>query len=543
MSARGKRIFCAAGAALLAVLAIVLLTTLHHRPFVGGEKFMGEARALSASQWQAMEKGRQVRELTEDQVLFYGEKAPLDVSTQTLYLSQSPTETRWQGDLTAASPDAVVCVRQEELLSHPQRAMARGHAFPVAVVEGKTVYEGKLIFTSLPVISLDMKEGESIRGKEKHSGRIQVFDERRHAVTLSKCQFHVRGNVSSLLPKKCYRVSLTTAKGGKCKVSLCGMRTDDDWILNAMFQDPLRVREDLGYRLWARIQALRENPVKSSSMAFVELIFDGEYAGIYGLQERIDAKQLDMKSGDLLYKINDWNYSTQVQFAQARETSAHMVANDFTSSAIELKFPKALSRGIDWTPMEVYQQFVASGGGTDTLGENDLVLDTDSVLDYTLFCALLHSMDTTWKNTYLAAYAQEDGSTLLRRVVWDLNYTFGECYLYDPAIYYRHFLADSSHSMVLRDDLPYDYPALVQVRPQAAEELRALYRTWRREGVTPQYLIGMAREDMEELTGSGAMAREQARWPDSQADSDLSGLEQWITERFAFLDSYYGYSE
>ena len=83
-------------------------------------------------------------------------------------------------------------------------------------------------------------------------------------------------------------------------VSLLGMRDDDDWNLQAMFNEPLRIRNRSCFEIWDNIYTLpykEEEPdaVAGIKMKYSDLFLNNEYLGIFAVGERIDRKQLKLK--------------------------------------------------------------------------------------------------------------------------------------------------------------------------------------------------------------------------------------------------------
>ena len=69
--------------------------------------------------------------------------------------------------------------------------------------------------------------------------------------------------------------------------------------------------------------------------------------------------------------------------------------------------------------------------------------------------------DNTWKNLFLAAYENGRGGYILRETIWDLNYTFGDAFVWDPENGNTAFMKESTDSYKLRYDRDYGYSALV----------------------------------------------------------------------------------
>ena len=67
----------------------------------------------------------------------------------------------------------------------------------------------------------------------------------------TRIEINERGNTSRRFPKKSYRVKIVDEEGQKQDLSIAGLRSDDDWILNPLYTDTSKIREALAYDLWA----------------------------------------------------------------------------------------------------------------------------------------------------------------------------------------------------------------------------------------------------------------------------------------------------
>ncbi len=130
-----------------------------------------------------------------------------------------------------------------------------------------------------------------------------------------KVGIEYRGASSQSVPKKGYGFSTLDAGGvNTVNVSLLGMPAENDWVLNASYTDKTFMRDVICYDL-ARYMGWYTTRVR-----FVELVLNGEYRGIYILQEKVkqDKNRCDiekltntMNAGDSLtggyvYKV-DWS--------------------------------------------------------------------------------------------------------------------------------------------------------------------------------------------------------------------------------------------
>jgi hypothetical protein len=99
-----------------------------------------------------------------------------------------------------------------------------------------------------------------------------------------RIDIEIRGSSSQNKPKKQY--GLTTLKADNAtinNVSLLGMPSENDWILNGMVWDPALIRDYLCFNL------SRQLGEYASRAVYCEVVINGSYKGIYLLDEKIKA--------------------------------------------------------------------------------------------------------------------------------------------------------------------------------------------------------------------------------------------------------------
>jgi hypothetical protein len=97
-----------------------------------------------------------------------------------------------------------------------------------------------------------------------------------------RINIEIRGSSSQVLPKK--QFGLTTLKADNISnnnVSILGLPSDNDWILNGLGFEPSLIRDYLCYNLSRSIGEY------ASRTVYCELMINGSYNGLYVLQEKI----------------------------------------------------------------------------------------------------------------------------------------------------------------------------------------------------------------------------------------------------------------
>ena len=152
-------------------------------------------------------------------------------------------------------------------------------------------------------------------------------------------------------------------------------------------------------------------------------------------------------------------------------------------------------------------------------------------------------MDSTWKNSFLIAKAKEDGGYMLYRTIWDLNFVFGDVFVYAPEDGYTRFDPGTAESYKPTEDSTYDFEAYLSADPSLEDSLRQKWALWREGGVDAESVCDAAEQNLSLLKDSGALDREMERWPRQKKCGDaLDEMEEWIRARFAYLDRRFGWN-
>lgn len=481
-----------------------------------------------------------------------GGEAAADVRTASVLIPCSADgKLKWTQmleGLSPASPEDSIWFLEDERAADLASAVREGHRFRALLVSGSGAAEFSVVFSGLPVLCLHKTDQEEIVRKEDHTGTlslIPLYGEGGGAQMLS-CRFHVRGNVTSSLRKKPYKISLLDEKGEKLKTGLLDLRVDDDWILNPLYTDKTRIREKTAYDLWEETAAFSREPVPSSRIRFTELFLDDSCCGIYGLMEPVDHKTLSLKEGDLLYKISRWDreYPYIDLYGRSEEERDTVIYNDKGFPCVEIRYPKAWDESATWMPMQTFHEFCFRDQDPERLVSAGLETDMDSVIRISLFSAMTHAEDNGWKNSFLIARSRPGGSYVLSRTIWDLNYTFGDVFVFEPEKGFTAFDPDTAGRYTPDKDSTYDFEAFASVDPDLKKALAEKWALWRSGGISARKICDMAQENADLLEASGAVGREMEIWPQEQDYGEaLEDMKSWIRGRFEYLDEYFRYPQ
>jgi spore coat protein H len=342
-----------------------------------------------------------------------------------------------------------------------------------------------------------------------------------------------RGSYTQSLAKKSYELSLWTDSTGKAtqNLPLLGLRNDATWNLQAMYNDPLRLRLKMANELWQQInqpyyQALEPTAKTSIAFAYVEVFKNGSYQGIYTLTERIDRKQLQLKK----YTSN----SIQGELYKGVSLDSAVVyrgAPPFSNSSplwsgFEYQEP---SQKTDWTSLHDFVSFVVHSPDTAFYRQFPARFNQASAVDYFLFLNLLRATDNTGKNLYVAKYKAGEPYFF---VPWDLDGTYGDDWTGANQNITNDLLSNGLFDRLQRSYCPNGFwPAAV-----------SRWASLRASILTESRLLASLNSNHALLLRNAVYAREQLAWPAYQYDSQqLSYSATWLTTRLAYLDQVFTY--
>ena len=500
-----------------------------------------KALFVMESEYKRETEGRKKIPFDENAVLFEGIAAPCDKASETFYIPQKAGTDGLDGQITPSDEKARLLIldEEEEFSSHKRESIESGRGFRAAVLYENSYMEASVIFTGLPMITISYEDGE-IEGKEEHQGVIRVLDPERGKALQMLCSFHVRGNTSVLFDKKSYRIELHDHLGRNEKESLLGLRRDDDWILNSLSTDCTLSREKTAYTLWEKVNEMEENPVPAPSVEYAEVVIGGDYRGVYGLMFPVDRKLMKLERGDILYKIRTWQEEMTAKGELTDYNGQNEILNENGFAYASIEYPGKDSGPYLWDPLKAYQDFVFKTRDPETLQGQKVTVDRDNFVLHELFCEMTRAADNTWKNLFLAARKRSDGGYVLTETIWDLNYTFGDVFTWDPENGNTVFDRGGTDSYKIRYDRDYGFSALEAADPTFRKDAAAKWKKWREAGIGPELFTGLFEENRRILSESGALKRDCERWGrEVPSDHYRSELNEWIENRFQFLDTMY----
>ncbi len=238
----------------------------------------------------------------------------------------------------------------------------------------------------------------------------------------------IRGSSSTVLEKKQY--SLTTLLADNVtnnNVSLLNMPEENDWVLNGLAFDDSMIRDYISYNLSRRIGEYAPRTV------YCEVMINGDYRGLYILQEKI-------KAGDDRVDINkidpddnslpdlSGGYITKADKIDAEDVPAWTVSSYIGFDDVNFihEFPKP--QNITNQQSEyIKSQFdklstTANSGNTSFSQGYPSVIDVPSFIDFMIINELSANVDGYQFSTY---FHKDKNGKLRAGPLWDFNLTYG----------------------------------------------------------------------------------------------------------------------
>ena len=470
---------------------------------------------------------------TNTDMLFNGSLIPYDKSTNTYYVFQ-PEKDVFTGNLQAKNNKLEVYVTQD----------GAGQLY-FLFEQNKTYKMSPVVLSGVPLLNITLDDFDAqaqakiimdgATEKPINNGKYTMFSPAENSNKADMTQtghlnLSLRGKTSLNFDKKGYKVSVVDKKGEKKNVSFLDMRDDDDWILNPLYSDNTKIKEKFAYSIWDDMTAQSDNlNQKSSRLEYVELFINGEYQGVYGLQERVDAKQVGLdKDNDLMYKCTTERIPIEAEFIEQMDTDE--------CGYWELAFAPSDMQGGYWhylkNYIDTYWGVLLETEDTVSWDKANEVSDVQNTIDYYIFKQVLLAMDNGFKNTFYYADASKDGQ--ITRIPWDVNFVLGDVYFNEPPIFSQY--QSGWQTAELLQDIEFDQLYLAHPE-QTAELLSERWGIMKETVFNEENINKLLRENHEFLLVNDVYTRDTAKWQECGTAFSIDALVSETLQRVEFFDS------
>ena len=292
---------------------------------------------------------------------------------------------------------------------------------------------------SLPLVNVEVDV--SRLSKENYiPGHITIVDAEMRTegrlMASFDCKLRYRGASSLKYEKKSFAIKLLDSDGEDLDANVFGIRKENDWILDAMAIDRIRMRNRVCFDIWNEIS---KTPYKTdfdnrngTLGYFVEVYLNGDYHGLYCMTDKIDRKLLGLKKAKeqsdgsvyvrgVLYKGEAWTDATGMSGYDTSESFDEESWNGW-----ELQYPDDYPCYDAWKPLMNLIDFCNTRNAFFKLHYRQHFY-YDNLVDYALFIMGLNIIDNNVKNTHFSCPDINVNETFLI-TPWDLDCSLGGLY-------------------------------------------------------------------------------------------------------------------
>ena len=395
---------------------------------------------------------------------------------------------------------------------------------------------------------------QNIVDEPKIPGSLQIYQEEllveEHLIGIE-----IRGSSSQMFDKKSYGFETWDEMGEDLNASLGGFPEEEDWILYGPYSDKSLVRNVLIYELSNNMGQY------ASKTKFYELEINEIFQGTYVLMEKIkrDRNRVDISknkvediTGGYIIKIDkptgdgDW-YDENIAFASQYNTTGLLVDRGNINFLYE--YPKADDVSDEQKKyiqdyIHLFETALISEDFESIENGYSQFIDLDSFIDFFILNEFSKNPDGFRLSTYLH---KEKGGKLKMGPIWDFNLAFGNVNYCDGDSPYGW--AHRFNDICSGDNwqVPFWWNRFLD-DPEYVSLLKERWAILRSEILSSDTVSGRLRELQDNLKGSSAIDKNFGKWlilgkyiwPNKfigdSYDSEINYLEEWINERFDWLD-------
>lgn len=386
---------------------------------------------------------------------------------------------------------------------------------------------GYLSAQSLPTVTI-VTDGPIVNTPAVH-GTITV-DDQNGTVIVMHAGFKIRGTSSQQYDKKSYRVELWADETGTemADTTFLGMRSDDDWNLEAMYNQPLRLRNKIANELWREIytlpyQATEPDAASSVAMEYVDVSINGTHMGVYALSERVDRKLLGLRkyNGNLRGVLFKGNGPGNASFEELPDYDNTL--DEW--GQFEWVYPNESDTAVDWSGLYSFVNFVMNASDIAFYTQYATMFEEDNAIDYYLFINAIGALDNMDRNTFIA---RQKKSSAYFYVPWDLDAVLGNDNEGNHAEGVDGLYANGFYNRLVQDCSAGGFAAKVQDR----------YNSLRDSILTKDHIMEMIQAQYQKLVECGAYDIEHEVWPEFEVnEAELDYIAAWIEARLNWLDT------
>lgn len=253
----------------------------------------------------------------------------------------------------------------------------------------------------------------------------------------NKAEVKLRGSSTLFLPKKSYSVTTLNTFLQKIDVPLMNMPLEHDWVFRGIYQDKTLLRDDIAFSLYNKMGHY------SSRSVFFELVINGNYRGVYQLEEKIkrDINRVNvskLKNTDLSGDNLTGGYIIKLdKYLPGEEGWYSSYFSNITSDSANYflyEYPKADSMPLVQKAyikdfFDRFEDVLASSYFNSPDSGYSKYINVESLIDIFLLNEMSRNVDGYRSSTYFYKNKDSNGDGKLHcGPIWDYNIGWNNCF-------------------------------------------------------------------------------------------------------------------
>lgn len=378
-----------------------------------------------------------------------------------------------------------------------------------------------IVKSEIPTMKINTENKAPIDSKDNYvNGNMEVFEyngDNDELVSSGKLQIKGRGNTTWTMPKKPYRVKLDE------KLGLFDLPKSKHWTLLANYTDKSMLRNEIAFEM-GRMSVLEWTP----RTHFLNLILNGKLQGVYQLTEqiRIDKDRVN---------VTDDGYIIEV------DSEDKVSRDDITFKTERLLFTikdpdvETNDNRYNWIKnhINMIENILYSDNFNDSETGYKTYIDIESFVDWYLINEIAKNPDACF---YSSCYMNiTPGGKLKMGPLWDFDIAFGSDYFLYYDVSPNDFWVKPS-AWINRMFLDPEFVDLVKTRFQYFKSKKSdIIHSLNQNA---KYLKYAAVNN--EVIWHTLLAGENVDAIISRYEDEVRFVENWIIERFDWLDKAFG---
>ena len=243
-----------------------------------------------------------------------------------------------------------------------------------------------------------------------------------------KISIEIRGSTSQQYPKKSYGLETQDSVGLGLDTSLFGMPSENDWILYGAYPDKTLMRNEITYDIFRKMNHY------DPRYAYVELVINGQYMGVYSFMEKIkrDPGRLaipkispndtigDPLSGGYIMKIDKLTGSSSQYFASPYNIKVKYLCHDPEYTELV-----AVQYNYIRNYITNFENIMNGPNWNNLVTGYNSVIEVNSFIDFMIMQELGRTIDGYRSSSFLYKQKDSKGGLLHAGPMWDFNLSYG----------------------------------------------------------------------------------------------------------------------